>query len=275
MRRDGDHRSIVAALAAVVGLGLLACGPPRAATTQPPAPDAEAAPPSHPAATQPSAGGTQSDGDEQGNPATLDKDEIRSVVHAHMADVKSCYDQGLATDPGLTGRVMFKFTIAPDGRVSVVAVTSSELPRSGEPVQECIRAAIATWSFPTSGGNVVVSYPFVLVPEDFVRSVSGLVSGAHPARVWFPLEDRPAHSAVVEVQDQLGKPVEGVLVQLTLATARGRKLVEGRTDAQGLAQFADLPSASSAHVITEGVKTDATPLRRTAMGVIVKIVRAL
>lgn len=94
----------------------------------------------------------------------LDKDVIRRVVRSHMEEVRGCYNEGLARDPNLQGRVAIQFAITPDGTVSVATVGDSDVP--DDSVTKCIAAAVRTWEFPKpqGGGNVVVTYPFVLVP---------------------------------------------------------------------------------------------------------------
>ena len=97
---------------------------------------------------------------------SLDKDIIRRIVRAHLDEVRDCYNQGLARDPALTGRVEIQFTIAAGGEVAEAHVQDSTLPAGADAVADCVAAAVATWKFPRpeGGGNVVVTYPFVLEP---------------------------------------------------------------------------------------------------------------
>ena len=94
----------------------------------------------------------------------LDKDIIRRVVRAHLNEVRHCYNEGLARDPALKGRVAVQFTIGPMGRVPVAAVQESSV--ADHAVGRCIAKAVRRWRFPKvkGGGNVVVTYPFVLTP---------------------------------------------------------------------------------------------------------------
>lgn len=94
----------------------------------------------------------------------LDKDIIRRVVRSHIVEVRACYNKGLARDKTLKGRVMITFTIGADGAVSAAEVAESTF-KDAE-VARCVAAAVKTWEFPEpeGGGNVVVSYPFVLLP---------------------------------------------------------------------------------------------------------------
>ncbi len=95
---------------------------------------------------------------------SLDKDIIRRIVRAHINEVRSCYNAGLLKDPSLSGKVSVQFTIAPTGKVAVAVVSSSTV--SDKDVGNCIAKAVKRWKFPkpAGGGNVVVTYPFVLAP---------------------------------------------------------------------------------------------------------------
>ncbi|HET6284535.1 MAG TPA: AgmX/PglI C-terminal domain-containing protein [Polyangia bacterium] len=95
---------------------------------------------------------------------SLDKEVIRRIVRHHLNEVKYCYELELARAPGLAGRVVVQFAIAPGGHVITSALQSSTMGNAR--VENCTVQAIRRWSFPapTGGGLVVVSYPFVLNP---------------------------------------------------------------------------------------------------------------
>ncbi len=94
----------------------------------------------------------------------LDKDIIRRIVRAHINEIRSCYNQGLAQDPNLSGRVNIEFTIGPNGKVLDAKVTASTLTNTT--VEGCMEKALKRWKFPkpAGGGKVKVSYPFILQP---------------------------------------------------------------------------------------------------------------
>ena len=94
----------------------------------------------------------------------LDKDIIRRIVRAHINEVRYCYNQGLVRDPNLKGRVAVQFTIGPTGKVPVAVVQQSSIKDKN--VANCVAKAVKRWKFPKpqGGGNVVVTYPFVLSP---------------------------------------------------------------------------------------------------------------
>ena len=92
----------------------------------------------------------------------LDKDLIRRVVRAHINEVRYCYNQGLTKDPNLKGRVSVQFQIGSTGKVPSAVVSETDV-KDGS-VTNCIAQAVRRWQFPKpqSGGNVIVTYPFVL-----------------------------------------------------------------------------------------------------------------
>jgi outer membrane biosynthesis protein TonB len=94
---------------------------------------------------------------------SLDKDQIRQVVRANISEVRYCYNQTLEKQPELKAKVVIDFTIGADGSVTKSAVGSMDGPAE---LGKCVAERIATWKFPapTGGGEVAVSYPFVMEP---------------------------------------------------------------------------------------------------------------
>ncbi len=91
---------------------------------------------------------------------------IRRVVLRNIGQVNHCYEQGLATNSALAGRVSVQFVISPSGSVISAHVVSESL---GVPaVSTCIAAAVQRWSFqlPADSGAITVTYPFSLIPAD-------------------------------------------------------------------------------------------------------------
>jgi TonB family protein len=90
---------------------------------------------------------------------------IYNVIGSHLAEVRSCYEQGLWVSSELTGRVSVEFVIAPNGRVLNAVLQESTL--KNPPVETCILRAVRTWNFPSpeGGGIVVVGYPFTFLPS--------------------------------------------------------------------------------------------------------------
>jgi TonB family protein len=81
-----------------------------------------------------------------------------------MKKYTQCYRQGLKERPGATGRVVLKWTIAGDGRVSVAEIKSSTL--NNPTAEACMVEVTQQMIFPKpdGGGVVIVSYPFSFSP---------------------------------------------------------------------------------------------------------------
>ena len=92
----------------------------------------------------------------------LDRDIIRRIVRAHINEIRYCYNQGLARDPNARGRVAIQFTISGQGKVPSAVVQETTMRDAA--VGSCMAQAVRRWTFPKpeGGGNVIVTYPFVL-----------------------------------------------------------------------------------------------------------------
>jgi TonB family protein len=96
----------------------------------------------------------------------LDRDVIRRIVRAHINEVRYCYNQGLARDPAIGGRVTVNFTIDANGKVNAAVVSETTVKDAA--VGTCIAQAIRRWTFPKPKSGVVeVSYPFVLESDNY------------------------------------------------------------------------------------------------------------
>jgi hypothetical protein len=92
----------------------------------------------------------------------IDRDLIRRVVRGHLNEVRSCYNEGLARNPNLEGRVIVQFTITNMGTVAKAIV--QENATSDGNTAKCIAKAVERWKFPRGGkgGLAIVTYPFML-----------------------------------------------------------------------------------------------------------------
>ena len=91
---------------------------------------------------------------------SCDKDSIRRVVHAHVNELRFCYERVLQSRPALAGRVAARFVIGFDGRVTASAIAESSLPTA---VDACVAQAIARWQF-APRCVAEVNYPFDFQP---------------------------------------------------------------------------------------------------------------
>jgi TonB family protein len=94
----------------------------------------------------------------------LDKEIIRRIVRRHINEVRYCYEQALARQPQLDGRLVVQFTIAGTGNVLASVVQSSTLKAPA--VEMCVVNAVKRWEFPAPEGRglAIVSYPFNFAP---------------------------------------------------------------------------------------------------------------
>lgn len=94
----------------------------------------------------------------------LPAEVIRRVVRQNHARFRHCYEQGLLTNPSLSGRVGVRFVIGADGAVANVANVGSDLPDPR--VLGCVTRAFYDIGFPKpEGGIVTVVYPIVFQPD--------------------------------------------------------------------------------------------------------------
>jgi TonB family protein len=91
----------------------------------------------------------------------LTKDEVGRVIHAHLSEVRYCYESAMIRSPDIEGKLVVDFTINPSGVVSTTAVNQTTLPDPR--LDDCILRRLATWKFPLPRGgvNVDVTYPFI------------------------------------------------------------------------------------------------------------------
>jgi hypothetical protein len=93
----------------------------------------------------------------------LPPEVIQRIVRQNYGRFRMCYEQGLARNPNLEGRVQVRFVINREGTVSNVQNGGSDLPDSA--VTSCIISAYYGLSFPQpEGGIVTVSYPIMFQP---------------------------------------------------------------------------------------------------------------
>lgn len=90
-----------------------------------------------------------------------DKATIRRVVRLHMNEFQFCYERELQRDESLSGRVVPRFTIEPNGRVVAATIESSTVGSSA--IDACVVAVTRRLEFPKAPrpGLTIVSYPFV------------------------------------------------------------------------------------------------------------------
>jgi hypothetical protein len=117
-------------------------------------------------------GGLGKKGDRDVNVATgtavvmgsIDKELIRKVIQDHAAQIRYCYEQQLAINPKLQGKVSIKWIINGDGSATSAQVDGSATTLEDGKVHECMMSRITSWQFPKpkGGGIAVITYPWIL-----------------------------------------------------------------------------------------------------------------
>ncbi len=87
---------------------------------------------------------------------------IKKVVAGYNAQIKSCYEERLKSDPTLGGRVEMMWTVT-SGRVTSVSVVANTT--GDAELAKCIAGRIRGWRFPVlEEESTEVIFPFILAP---------------------------------------------------------------------------------------------------------------
>ena len=83
----------------------------------------------------------------------LPPEVVQRIVRQNYGRFRQCYENGLRTNPNLTGRVTARFVIGREGSVTNVQNGGSDIPDSG--VVSCVVSAFYGLSFPTPEAGIV------------------------------------------------------------------------------------------------------------------------
>lgn len=109
----------------------------------------------------------------------LPPEVVTRIVRQQFGKLRLCYEQGLARDPKLEGRVAVSFTIQRSGEASGVAV-GGDLPDAV--VKSCVERVLGGLAFPApEGGIVKVSYPIAFSPGDAAPAAASPAPAASTA----------------------------------------------------------------------------------------------
>jgi len=76
----------------------------------------------------------------------IDKKIVRRTARRHVGEARYCYEQGLARQRDLEGRVVVvRFTIARSGRVIAPGIQRSTIANAW--IEDCFVAAVRRWHF--------------------------------------------------------------------------------------------------------------------------------
>lgn len=95
---------------------------------------------------------------------SVDKELVRKVIQEHAAQIRYCYEQELALNPKLSGKVSIKWQINGDGSASLAMVDQGSTTLQSSNVHKCMMARITSWEFPKpkGGGVAIITYPWIL-----------------------------------------------------------------------------------------------------------------
>ena len=92
----------------------------------------------------------------------LDASEINRVITKRRSGIQNEYNVLLKNNPHLGGgKIVVRFVIAPDGRVTSAEVTSDTVGNAE--LSSAIVRRVRSWKFPRASGESTVIYPFVFV----------------------------------------------------------------------------------------------------------------
>ncbi len=91
----------------------------------------------------------------------LTKDEVGKVIHAHMSEIRYCYESSMIQNPSVEGKLQVDFSIGPQGVVTQAGV--QETTTQSTRLDDCVIRRLVKWQFPKpkGGTTVAVAYPFV------------------------------------------------------------------------------------------------------------------
>jgi hypothetical protein len=91
----------------------------------------------------------------------LTKEQVGAVIHAHMSEIRYCYEAAQLRDPELSGKLSVAFVVGAPGRVNTAHLAQASSPEQA--LGECLVSRLKGWQFPhpLGGVNVAVNYPFI------------------------------------------------------------------------------------------------------------------
>src|SRR3712207_6540232 len=85
----------------------------------------------------------------------LTREQVGRVIHAHMSEIRYCYEAAKLRAPELEGKLSVSFTVAAPGNVSRAGVGSTTV--SDRMLNDCVIKRLVTWKFPKPKGGVNVA----------------------------------------------------------------------------------------------------------------------
>ncbi|MGI5861015.1 MAG: AgmX/PglI C-terminal domain-containing protein [Myxococcales bacterium] len=95
--------------------------------------------------------------------SSCDRNAISRYIKGRIRALQACYERELKRNPSLKGKLVVRFLIGENGRVSEIEFEEDTLGNST--VAACIRSNIRLWVFPIKDSECPVSYPIVFMPS--------------------------------------------------------------------------------------------------------------
>lgn len=92
--------------------------------------------------------------------SSLDRALIRRVIAQRRAEVQACYEELLRHEPTAQGKVLLRFTVTPEGKVSEAAVRPEGTTLRDEKLHACLSGVVRSLLFPKGPAPFHVTYPF-------------------------------------------------------------------------------------------------------------------
>jgi TonB family protein len=93
---------------------------------------------------------------------SLPPERVIATIAPARERFRACYEQGLAQDAKLEGRVVVQVVIDPNGKVTSAEVIDNQLPNCT--VSACVRARFSELVFPTAEKATTIVYPLLFAP---------------------------------------------------------------------------------------------------------------
>jgi len=97
----------------------------------------------------------------------LSPEQIQAAINKRRGAFRACYDIGLKRSPNLGGKIVISWRIQMDGLVNGGSVRKKSTSVNNTDIKSYFVKAVKDLKFPQpDGGEVVVNYPFLLVPPN-------------------------------------------------------------------------------------------------------------
>ena len=117
----------------------------------------------------PSSASAWNNAQSDGKAPTTDRNiaDYQAIIQNNRDRFRTCYEASLAAHPGIKGRAMLRFVLAPNGTVKEAGLERSNSDITEDDLDRCMGEAVRKLSFPPSkkGMETTVRYPFHFNPK--------------------------------------------------------------------------------------------------------------